>query len=241
MNCCCPNCGTQIVVNVPGLQGNPGNNGINAFSLLSNVTFGAKGSSATVTVSTNQWMAVGQHVFVSDGGSNFATMQITSFPAGTNQFTGTFQGYTGDAVSGTVTTGTVSPGGYMPALPVSVANGGTGVATLTGIVFGNGASNMTAANITGIVLANGASAPTALSYQTGTLTLVAGVATVNTVITLTANSVILFCLKTKGGGALTGALYLSGTPTTGGPGTASFSVASGGTTDTGTYNFIIIN
>lgn len=51
---------------------------------------------------------------------------------------------------------------------VPVASGGTGANSLTGIVYGNGASAMTAANITGIVKANGASIPTAITPLAGT-------------------------------------------------------------------------
>jgi len=51
---------------------------------------------------------------------------------------------------------------------VPVASGGTGANSLTGIVYGNGASAFTAANITGIVKANGASIPTAITPLAGT-------------------------------------------------------------------------
>lgn len=51
---------------------------------------------------------------------------------------------------------------------VTVPKGGSGVNSLTGIVYGNGASAMSAANITGIVKANGASIPTAIVPLAGT-------------------------------------------------------------------------
>lgn len=51
---------------------------------------------------------------------------------------------------------------------ITVPTGGTGANSLTGIVYGNGASAFTAANITGIVKANGASIPTAITPLAGT-------------------------------------------------------------------------
>jgi len=51
---------------------------------------------------------------------------------------------------------------------ITVPTGGTGAVSLTGIVYGNGASAMTAANITGIVKANGVSIPTAITPLAGT-------------------------------------------------------------------------
>lgn len=50
-----------------------------------------------------------------------------------------------------------------------VANGGSGAATLTGFVTGNGTSAMTATALTGLVKGNGAGAPTAVAAPTGTV------------------------------------------------------------------------
>ena len=130
---CFNQCGQEIVVNVPGVAGAgaaAGTNGTPAFSLLSSLTFGAANTSATATVSTNLWMEVGEYVFVSDGVSNWATMQITAFPVGSTQFTGTFVGNSGDATSGTISSGMVTPTGAPGALPSNtLANGLTGGTT----------------------------------------------------------------------------------------------------------------
>jgi len=56
------------------------------------------------------------------------------------------------------TSGTLATTAQVPALPVTVANGGTGVGTLTGVLTGNGTSNVTANAVTQYgVLIGGAS------------------------------------------------------------------------------------
>ena len=243
MNCSQCGCNVVEVCNVPGLpgaDGAAGAAGVASFSPLSNLTFGAATTSATGTCSTNLWMNVGEYVFVSDGVSMWATMKITSFPAGTTQFVGTFVGNAGDATSGTIGGGlcSVVPTGAPPPNPVPVTGGGTnawtssqskdksgaaasgansditsltglttplsvpqggsGAATLAGLLFGNGTSPFTGINFaTGTFVANGASQVTVANAA------------------VTANSVIICCLKTVGGtvGAVPAVKTI--TPTTG--------------------------
>lgn len=226
MNSC--NCAVAEVVNIPGLPGvgTPGANGQPAFTVLTSpVTFVNTATPVAAAVGNSTWMAVGQIVFLSDG-TNFASCKVTAVSVlSPTAVTLLWQNYNGDGAA-PVTVGiggAVVSAGQQIATPVTVPNGGTGVATLTGLPLFAGTANASA-----------------IPYQTGTVTLVAGVKVGFTgAFTITANSQIYFSMNTKGG-TLTGAPYLSATPTVGAPGTGAFSVTSGGTTDTSTYNFIIL-
>lgn len=136
---CCPKCGSEIVVNVPGTSGVPGANGqngsagVNAFTITTaDLTIPAISSNVTVLVANSSWMAVGQNVFASDG-TNIGNFQVVSFPSNAAVVL-KFLGYTGDTGSGgTISSGaTVSPAGLQgtsPSTPISIADGGTNAAT----------------------------------------------------------------------------------------------------------------
>jgi hypothetical protein len=59
---------------------------------------------------------------------------------------------TGNTTVTLPTTGTLATTSQLPTLPLSVSNGGTGVGTLTGILTGNGASNVSASSVTQFAL-----------------------------------------------------------------------------------------
>lgn len=88
-------------------------------------------------------------------------------------------------------------------------------------------------------------AGTSDSVQTGSATLVAGVKTVNTDITITASSKVYLQLVTPGG--TMGAHHKVGTLVVGGPGTGAFTITAvdaSGTlvnTDTSVFNFLIMD
>ena len=217
------NCAVPEVVNIPGTPGvgTPGTNGQSAYTTLTSpITFANTATPVVASVVNSTWMAVGQIVFLSDG-TNFASCKVTAVSvASPTAVTLLWQNYNGDG-GAPVTVGiggAVVSAGRQIATPVTVPNGGTGVATLTGILLGNGVS-----------------AVTALNYHFGTPQVATGATAVVVVdANITANSVVVFTLKTAGG-TPAGAPFLSAV--TAGTG-FSFKAAAG---DTSTYNYVIIN
>lgn len=135
---CCNPCVATPPVNIPGTAGAPGAPGaggaagINAFTVLTaNLTLpGAPGNPATMIVANSAWAVIGENIVVGDG-TNFGTFKVTALPAGGTSITGTWLGYPQDSVAGTTINAgaTVSPGGTLPAVPVTIADGGTGAIT----------------------------------------------------------------------------------------------------------------
>lgn len=135
---CCNPCQTLEVVDVPGTEGAAGaagaagTNGVNAFTALAaDVTIPAVGANVSATMGNNSWMSVGQTVFLSDG-TDWGTFVVAS-KTGTTVASLTFQGAPGDGSPGAIigTGGLVSPGGRPQSTPLTVASGGTGVASIT--------------------------------------------------------------------------------------------------------------
>lgn len=216
-------CSTIEVVNVPGLTGPTGadgTNGQNAFTLLTSpLTLPAANANVTAAVASSLWMAVGQNVVVSDG-TNIGNFQVVSFPSVAGVVL-KWLNYPGDSVTTSIIAigATVSPAGllFTPTNPIPVNQGGTGVATLTGLALGAGTAALTG-----------------VQFSTGTF-VCNGVTPVNVVnAAVTANSVVIATLKTVGG--TVGAVPAVKTIT---PGTG-FTIA-GTASDTSTYNVLILN
>lgn len=137
---CTPCCPTPQSVNIPGVEGQPGAdgaNGINAFSILvGNTVLPAIGSNQTFTVSSNQWMAIGQ-VIVFDGPYTFQVVSL----AGTTIVVAKFLGYPLDLLSGPIPNGsTVSPSGQS-------------IVELAGFSTGQSVVSNTLIDLTGLVIA----------------------------------------------------------------------------------------
>lgn len=130
---CCSQCGSEIVVNVPGVAGADGaagaagSSGVNAFTITTaDFIIPAVSNDVTVLVANSTWMAIGQNVIVSDG-TNIGNFQVVSFPNNASVVL-EFLEYTGDTASGgTILAGaTVSPAGQQgPAEANTFANGKT--------------------------------------------------------------------------------------------------------------------
>lgn len=210
---CCNPCPTTTTVNVPG---SAGTSGVNAFTTTTaDINLPNQGVTIPVHVINSQWMIAGQNVFVSDG-AHVATFSVESVPA-VAPFTSAFLNflqYSGDSVpTSVIATGAmVTPTGIQAALPVPilVIDGGTGATTALGARTNLGAaasganSDITSINAlsTPLSIAQGGTgaitAPDALlnlEVQTGTVSLVSGVATI-TAKTLTGSSVIVCNLNT---------------------------------------------
>jgi hypothetical protein len=164
-------------------------------------------------------MAIGQNVIYGDG-TTVGNFLVISFPT-VNSAVLEWLNYPGDSVttSTMLTGGVVTPAGqlFTPANPLPVAQGGTGAATLTGILLGNGVG-----------------AVTTLGWATGTFTANGATPVTVAAASVTANSIIIATLKTVGGtvGALPTVKTI--TPTTG------FTVAATAG-DTSVYNYAVIN
>ncbi len=221
----CPQCGCAVVeaVNVPGLKGDPGNDGAdgqNAYTITTaDFILPAANANVMVSVASSLWMAVGQNLVISDG-TNVGNFLIISFPTA-NSVIVEWLNYPGDSVTTTtiLSGATVSPGGqlFTPTNPLPVAQGGTGAATLTGILLGNGVG-----------------AVTTLAWATGTFTANGATPVVVAAASVTANSLVLITLKTVGG--TVGAV----------PAVKTITVATGFTvaataSDTSVYNYAILN
>lgn len=149
--CACPTAITTEVPGSPGSAGTAGTNGINAFSITQqSFVVPALSGAVTVIVNSNQWMSVGQTVFVAGAGS----FSVTSL-AGTTAITLTYLNIPANTATGnTINAGaTISPSGPPTslALPISIANGGTGQATKAAaqVAFGLG-QNATFINVNGL-------------------------------------------------------------------------------------------
>lgn len=110
----------------------PGSAGVDAFTLTTaDFVIPAIAATVNVSVGDNQWMAVGQKIFISDG-SDVGTFEVQSF-TGTTGVTVAFMGYTDDSSPGaTIGSGAkVSPSGVQQTitLPLPIADGGTGQTT----------------------------------------------------------------------------------------------------------------
>lgn len=249
--CACP---TPAVVNVPGTAGNNGTDGINAYTLTTASFTVPAGASGTVTISVvnNSWMAVGQNVFIEGAGMYQVTTLI-----GTNQVVITHLSYVGNAVAGTVINSgaKVSPGATQPTIsdPLPVANGGTNSATAVTALSNLGAAangaNGDITSLTGLTTAlsigqGGTGAKTVAAalaafglptqFVTGTFVATGASAVTVSNAAVTANSVVIFGLKTVGG--TVGAIPAVKTITVG----VGFTVA-GTASDTSTYQYLIIN
>lgn len=87
---CCSPCASPLVVTVPGKAGTPGVDGdvgaagVNAFTYLQNADSSAEvpaiGSTITVPVLNSSWMAIGQPVFV----QTIGMFRVTSIPTSTS-------------------------------------------------------------------------------------------------------------------------------------------------------------
>lgn len=131
-----PCCSTDVTTQYPGATGATGaagSNGINAYSVITGATFVPAGQPMTVTMSSNLWCSVGQYVFVSDNISQWATIKITSLPAGGTQIIGTAQGMPGEQTSGSISTGVVSPTGITQLVQGGQTTLVAGVKNVTGV------------------------------------------------------------------------------------------------------------
>jgi hypothetical protein len=133
-NCGCP---SPEIVAIPGLPGaagaagSSGTDGANSFSILTTANFTVPAQAAdtiNLTFDNNQWMIVGQNVFVT-GAGYFSVKSKT----GNTQAILTYLSYTGNNQAGnTISAGVqVSPAGTQPTItfPIGISQGGTGVAT----------------------------------------------------------------------------------------------------------------
>lgn len=144
---CCPEAED---INIPGAvgptgaAGAAGTNGTNAYSFLTaNLTVTSSGETGlSAAVTSSAMFAIGQTLFISDG-TNFATFRVTAKPSAIG-LTLTHVSAAGGTAPPFIITGTgtqmVVPGGVPPTVPVTVANGGTSVATLTdrSVLIGRG-------------------------------------------------------------------------------------------------------
>lgn len=137
---CCNPCPDVQVENIPGVEGDPGTDGtdgspgVSAFTLTtSNFNLpGSIGDTVTFLVATSAPFVIDQNIVVGDG-VDFGTFRVVSLPSSTS-IEGQWLGYPNDAVAGsTIDAGAkVSPGGFLPTLPVDIANGGTSASTKAG-------------------------------------------------------------------------------------------------------------
>lgn len=183
----CGNCGCQIpeVVNIPGTAGDPGANGtagVSAWTITTSIILTPASSgpvTATATLASNLWLAVGSIVWITDG-TNFGTFQVTAVSGDGYSVALTWLDYPDDSAGPiTIAAGAkvVVAGllGFTPPLPE--ADGGTGFSTLAAAL---------AANVGNYPIA------------TGQTTLVGGTITISTE-TITASSMIFVSLITMAG------------------------------------------
>jgi hypothetical protein len=207
--------------------------------------------SCNIAVAYSGWAGVGQVIFASDG-TNKGTFLVTAVTFGT--ITGTFLGVTGDSTpTFTIATAAIVTPAANPnaAYPVSVANGGTGAATASNARGNLGAAaaganaditSLTALSTpipiteggTGNITALAALAALINPSKTGTFVCNGATPVVVANTNVTANSVVIVCLKTVGG--TVGAVPAVKTITV----STGFTIA-GTASDTSTYNYIIIN
>lgn len=143
---CVPCCSTPQSVNIPGLEGEPGDNGTNGISAFSITTTQTVVPIPTVTVNVDVnstlWMVIGQIVIVGQGvgaglaGPGPSTFKVDSIPSAT-VVSLEYLGYAGDVAPGggnTLSTGCIiSPAGDALLSPLAIANGGTGASVVGGV------------------------------------------------------------------------------------------------------------
>jgi len=131
-------CSTTEVINVPGTQGatgaagTNGTDGVSSFSILVTPSFDVPAvtvNTASLAFADTTWMVVGQNVFLEGAG----TFSVVSKADGTHAVL-KYLNYSSNTHAGdTISAGAqISSGGFEPTLstPWSVANGGTGSATV---------------------------------------------------------------------------------------------------------------
>jgi hypothetical protein len=138
----CPQCGCAIpeVVNVPGLEGDPGDTGaagISSIALTTGVITlpGSAGAAGTVTVSSSLGFAINQIVWISIDSTHNGTFQITAIPSA-SAITISWLHYPNDQSAGGTTIGigaTVVPAGVKstgtPPTPLITDNSGGTIST----------------------------------------------------------------------------------------------------------------
>lgn len=113
-NCACPD---PVVVEIPGVEGESGDPGLNAFTeTAGDFIVPAIDANVTILVESSLWMVVGQPVFVEDAG----TFEVISKPS-TGSFVGKYLDYSTNTETGTLiaTGAAVSPGGQEPTSAVA--------------------------------------------------------------------------------------------------------------------------
>jgi len=189
-----------------------------AFSITPVGTAGTYGSASAVPVFVTN--ASGQVSSVTNTSIAIAGSQITSGTIGSSYISGSYTGITG---VGTLTAGTWN------ASVIGATYGGTGVATLTGLAYGNGTSAFTAATASQITTAIGT---TAVTNATNATNIAGGAA--GQIHYQSAPNVTAFTAAGTSGQVLTSAG--AGTPTWTTPTTGTVTSVSG----TGTVNGITL-
>lgn len=241
----CPQCGCAIpeIVNIPGLEGDPGTAGTNgqpAYTLTTgSITVPATaGTCGNVTFASTAWMAIGQpYWIIAADGSYYGTFKATALNPDAVTATISWLDYPNDnCASQTIPLGAsvVASGVYALANPLPVNSGGTGAVTLTGILVGNGTGAVTAVanplpeSNGGTGQATFAAALTAANVkypvQAGQATLATGFFTVNSGVTISLNSIVVVSLVTPGGTRTGFAGYKITALTAGAPGTGAFTI-----------------
>lgn len=116
-----------LIVTPTGKSSN-GTDGVNAYTFTTaDFTVPAIGANVAISVAANEWMVVGQQIFV-EGAGYFEVIS----KAGTTSVTAEYSDVDSNTNAGNniVSGAAISPGGVNPPLPVSVANGGTGQVTI---------------------------------------------------------------------------------------------------------------
>ena len=130
-NCNCP-CPDPLTVAIPGSPGEPGTDGtdgVDAFSIVQTAfTVPAISGTVLVTFNTNEWMTVGQNIFVQGAG----IFSVVS-KAGITIASLTYLNYQGNVNAGAAigVGAQASPSGTQPTItfPIPVNQGGTGAIT----------------------------------------------------------------------------------------------------------------
>ncbi len=145
---CCNQCPTPTTVNVPGIEGEPGDpcvpcsDGVNAFTqTTADFTVPAVLANVTISVANSTWMGIGQTIFIVDAGA----FQVVS-KGSTTSVTLTYLNYDINTNTGnSIPTGNlVSPSGTQITSIIQVNQGGTGdiTATLARASLGVGGDNL---------------------------------------------------------------------------------------------------
>lgn len=133
-NPCLPACSSvPAVVNIPGPSGQTGTAGINAFTTTTNsFVIPAINSTVDIRVVNNEWMAIGQYLFISDGTSE-GIFKVTLFGGNLTAVTVTYINDPLNTQSGNTmgSDASVTASGFNGSAitPVGIAQGGTGGTT----------------------------------------------------------------------------------------------------------------